>query len=684
MKKNVNFKSIKMRLVLMVAGLIVVAGIVCCGVSGVIIYVNSYNSMVSNVKENASAYSNYIQQAAGVYKSEIEATGQDGQASDFTVPLRTRTDELVKLAQKYSFSKIEIADAWGKTVDGNDVSKTDSFIQSNVGTTVILSTAGTSPLSAGGFKVSAQTGYSGVAIGDLPGNTFSTLLNSVTIGKSGYGVIVGKDGTIIGSGDRSGAVAFANAVSQTKSNSSKSAALAVVNNMKAGKTGTQIVTINGVKQCIAYIPIKGTDGWSLAVSVGVTEMMSSFYTSIGITIGLLILFFILAGFCGFKLSDPIIKPILKLVDRYRLLAKGDLHTEVPTTQRNDEITILTNALKDTTVMINDYVGEISDILGKISEGDLTVETTQEYAGDFEGIKKAIDETLKELNEIFSGFVQSASQVASGADQVAGAAQALSQGATEQASSIEQLSASITEIASAAGENASNAASANKLSIETSAEVEQGDANVRQMIDAMSQISRSSSQIGKIIKTIEDIAFQTNILALNAAVEAARAGTAGRGFAVVADEVRNLASKSAEAAKNTTDLIESSIRAVENGTKVADETGHSFKAITSSVRKMTELIGSISGASNNQATAINQISLGLDQISAVVQTNSATAEESAATSEELSGQAQMLKNTLSELKLKGAKSEAQESVAEAPLEAAAAASRPVIGLRKGKY
>jgi methyl-accepting chemotaxis protein len=339
------------------------------------------------------------------------------------------------------------------------------------------------------------------------------------------------------------------------------------------------------------------------------------------------------------------------VKRIEGLSEGDLHSEVPQVNTNDEIGVLSRSFSSTVHTLNGYVGEISSVLKSLEDGDCTVETEQDYKGDFVEVKNALNAIVSNLNTMISNINMSAEQVATGAEQVSSASQALSQGATEQASSIEELSASLTEIASKVNNNASNAALANQLSLKASSEVVHGNEQMQQMVKAMADISNTSSEIGKIIKTIEDIAFQTNILALNAAVEAARAGAAGKGFAVVADEVRNLASKSAEAAKNTTALIENSLKAVENGTRIADETAKSLNVIIETSKKTSNLIGEISTASNDQATSINQVTQGVDQISAVVQTNSATSEESAATSEELSGQAQMLKNTLSVYKLK---------------------------------
>jgi methyl-accepting chemotaxis protein len=228
---------------------------------------------------------------------------------------------------------------------------------------------------------------------------------------------------------------------------------------------------------------------------------------------------------------------------------------------------------------------------------------------------------------------------------------LSQGTTEQASAIQQLNASIEEVAGETKKNASNANEANERALEVRNNAEVGNQQMNKMVSAMTEINESSHNISKIIKVIDDIAFQTNILALNAAVEAARAGQHGKGFAVVAEEVRSLAARSAEAAKETTGLIEGSIESVDVGTKIADETSESLKEILSEIEKVTTLVGNIAQASNDQATEIAQITQGIEQVSTVVQTNSATAEESAAASEELSGQAEMLKQMVGTFKLK---------------------------------
>lgn len=368
-----------------------------------------------------------------------------------------------------------------------------------------------------------------------------------------------------------------------------------------------------------------------------------------IILGIMVLSFVLAIILAFVISKRISNPIRHIRHAAEKLSKGDLSAEIHYESKN-EIGALANAFTVTIGTLKDYIDGISFVLTKISEGDFTKSSNVEYQGDFIKIREAVLKTKANLNAMFNEIDESADRVSNGSEQVSSGAQALAQGATEQASSIQQLSASITEISEQVKHNATNAANANRASSTAAQKVYDGTQEMDELLAAMTEISQTSQQIGNIIKTIDDIAFQTNILALNAAVEAARAGAAGKGFAVVADEVRNLASKSAEAAKNTTALIESSMNAVEKGTKLADSTAQTLAEITESTKEATTLVNEIASASNEQATSISQVNLGVEQISAVVQTNSATAEQSAAASEELSNQAKVLKNNLSSLKL----------------------------------
>ncbi len=346
-------------------------------------------------------------------------------------------------------------------------------------------------------------------------------------------------------------------------------------------------------------------------------------------------------------------PVSELDDVARRIANGDLNQSI-TYHSKDELGKLAVNFNKTVDRLRDYVkyiDEISDVLKQIAGGNLVFELTYDYAGEFAKIKAALEEISNSLNQTMGQINQTSDQVSAGSEQVSSGAQALSQGATEQASSIEELAATIAEISSQVKETAGNASDARLQCGHTGEQVATSNEQMKEMIAAMQEISDKSGEISKIIKTIEDIAFQTNILALNAAVEAARAGEAGKGFAVVADEVRNLASKSSEASKSTAALIEGTVEAVEKGTGIANATAQSLNAVVESTKSVVDTVDKIASAAEQQASSIAQVTQGIDQISSVVQTNSATAEESAAASEELSGQAQVLKNLVGQFKLR---------------------------------
>lgn len=361
-------------------------------------------------------------------------------------------------------------------------------------------------------------------------------------------------------------------------------------------------------------------------------------------IGIMVIGVLLAIALGFIVANIISKPIGKLKDAATALSVGDVEVVVDINSK-DEIGMLADSFKK---MIEN-IQEQATVVESIADGDLTMEITAKSEKDILGIK--LHEMIDKNNEILSNISFAAVQVATGSNQVSESSMSLSQGATEQASAIEELSASIEEVSSQTKQNAANANEASNLALGAKEEAEDGNVKMQNMLNSMAEINDSSSSISKIIKVIDEIAFQTNILALNAAVEAARAGQHGKGFAVVAEEVRNLAARSADAAKETTALIESSIKKVEDGTRLANDTADALNKIVTSVSKAAQLVGEIALASDEQATGINQVNQGIMQISQVVQSNSATSEESAAASEELASQADLLKQQIARFKLK---------------------------------
>lgn len=407
-----------------------------------------------------------------------------------------------------------------------------------------------------------------------------------------------------------------------------------------------------------FYPIKaGNQYWWCFTALSRSEMNFSIYTNIfwlsTLSIAALLL---LAGMILFLLKRTL-NPIDGIVAAAAAIAEGDLDVHLPS-RSNDEIGMLSAAFDTTASRLRSIIGDANYLLESMAQGNFSVKTREErfYVGEFKDLLASMRKINTSLSNTISQINEASDQVSSGSGQVSSGAQALSQGATEQASAVEELAATISEISAKVGSNAQNAAQASQKAEVVGDELVDGNQQMQEMIRAMNEINQSSSEIGKIIKTIEDIAFQTNILALNAAVEAARAGAAGKGFAVVADEVRNLASKSAEASKNTSVLIQNSIRAVENGAKIADNTARSLLAIVDGAKEVASTVDMISAASQEQAAAISQVTQGVDQISNVVQTNSATAEESAAASEELSGQASMLKELVGRFILKQDESE----------------------------
>lgn len=358
----------------------------------------------------------------------------------------------------------------------------------------------------------------------------------------------------------------------------------------------------------------------------------------------------LAAASAIYLTKYITHAVIEINNAAGKMAQGNFDVEIKYTS-NDELGQLSESMRTLCSSTNKVISDLDYVLKNASEGDLTVDSREEsaYVGSYIELLNSMRSFLEKLQNMLSKINDAAEQVSSGSDQVSAGAQALAQGATEQASSVEELAATIQNIHAQINTNASHSKEANEKTNAAGTEMGVANDKMNALVKAMEEIKQCSTKISEIIKTIEDIAFQTNILSLNAAIEAARAGAAGKGFAVVADEVRNLASKSAEAANNTNDLIENTVRAIEYGNNLVDEVADMMKVVSEASQVVAKLNSEIAVGSSDAAQSINQINIGVDQISNVVQTNSATAQESAAASEELSGQAAMLKDLISQFK-----------------------------------
>jgi len=486
----------------------------------------------------------------------------------------------------------------------------------------------------------------GVATTDIDLTQMQKMITSLKVHGSGRAFLIDSNGTYIGDED-SEKLLKANITQD--SNTTFSALGQKMLSEKNG-IGTYQAGEEAYRVWFSEVP---ESGWLIATVISEQELFGSI-TQLGRNllvicgVSILLVSFILIIY----ISKGIVKPLEGLVGITQKIADGDLNVQMNIKSKN-EIGVALYSLEKTVNRLKTYIGyidEVSVVLEQISDGNLDFELHQDYVGEFSKLKKALQHIQTTLVYTLQEITNTSKQVSAGSGEISNVAQSLSEGATEQAKSIEEISELMQQISSHITNDAEQLTDASAKSTYITHEVQAGNKKMQEMIKAISEISDSSGQIGKIIKTIQDIAFQTNILALNAAVEAARAGVAGKGFAVVADEVRNLASKSAEAAKNTTVLIESSITAVQNGAKVAEETAQSMTSVVDGVTKTAEIINLIVNNTNEQSNLISQMNYEIGQVSGVVQRNSAIAEESAAKSAELYHQAQTLKSAVDQFQL----------------------------------
>ena len=648
-------KSVKGKILLGMIATIVI-GMLAIGIVSITMNMQSSNSMLQTAMEGtAETAASRVEYELRSFIEIASTAGQNNVLSNNDVSVAEKETYINKVAKEYNLTRGNLLDLQGNSYfDGNNYSDREYFQRAKNGESLVSTPTVSKVTGKLSILVAApvyQDGDSSKPIVGVvyfvPEETFlNDIMTSIHVSANSEAFMMDKTGTTIADLTMD-TVGNQNIEEEAKSDPSLEQLAIYSADMRAGNSGVGMYKISGTTKLFAYAPVNNTDGWSLGISAPETDFMGATHTASIIIAILIVVVVLISVFIALRLATSIGKPIQLCVERIRKLSEGDLSSPVPEIHSKDETGRLAEQTASIVKNLQDLIGDIGYLLGEMARGNFSVRSRDYtyYIGDYEQLLQHVRGINKELSNTLAQINTASVQVSAGAEQVSSGAQSLAQGATEQASAVQELSATINDISSDSQRTAQLALQAKTAADNTGTELQASSEYIATLGTAMGHISESSQEISKIISTIENIAFQTNILALNAAVEASRAGVAGKGFAVVADEVRNLAHKSDQAAKATKDLIEKSIDAVNEGVDMMQKVSEAVGSVMESASVAVSGMDEVADAVQRETDSIVQITQGIDQISSVVQTNSATAEESAAASEELSGQAEMLKSLI---------------------------------------
>ena len=632
--------------------------------SGIASIIPNYNSTMTTVEhmmsETAVLAAGRVEQELASYKNVAMDAGCIPQLSNPDVSLDEKQAIINERAAMHNFQRGNIIGADGLSIfDGKDYSDREYVKQAMQGNVYVsepliskitgeLSIMVAAPLYADGIQGSSIVGV----VYFVPHETFlNDIVSSIQVGENSRAYMINKSGDTIADITLD-TITVQNIENEAQSDTSLTDLAKIHESMRQGKNGFGEYTSGEDKMFAAYAPVADTDGWSIAVTAPQLNYLASTRDAMVINIAAIVISILLSAVVALALSINIGKPMKACAKRMELLVQGDLDTPMPKITSKDETGMLAKSTASLVEGLSTVINDIGYLLNEMANQNLNVRTQHEdvYVGSFRNILLSMRNMKAELSDAIKQVNHSAEQVSAASSQLSASAQTLSQGTAEQASSVEELASRINEISEQAKHTASGALDVRGQTHQTGEEVSLCNQKMQNLMEAMDKIQTSSNEIEKILKTIDDIAFQTNILALNAAVEAARAGSAGKGFAVVAEEVRNLAGKSAEAAQNTSSLIEHSTDAVHTGSEIARNTAEILSEVVNSIQSVVDSIDNIAAVSNEQSDAVWQGSEGINQISIVVQSNSATAEEGASASEQLSAEAAGLKHLVNQFTL----------------------------------
>ncbi len=641
--------------------LTVMIGLVASGSSSITLnYNNTMSTVERMMSQTAVLAAGRVQQELEVYKNVVMEVGCIPQLSDPEVSVEEKQTIIDERVSMHDFQRGNIVGADGISIfDGNDYSDREyvrQAMQGNVFVSEPLISKITGELSIMVAAPLYSEGNFGKSIVGVvyfvPHETFlNDIVSAIQIGENSRAYMINKSGGTIADITLD-TITVQNIEAEAQNDSSLQELAAIHAQMREGKNGFGSYTNGEDKMFAAYAPVMETDGWSIAVTAPQINYLASTRDAMVINIAVIVVSILLSVVVALALALNIGRPMKACVNRMKLLVEGDLETPMPKIANKDETGVLVRSTETLVEGLRIVINDISYLLNEMANQNLDVHTEHEevYVGSFQDILHSMRNMRLELSSAMRQVNHSADEVANASNQLSSSAQILSQGTAEQAGSVQELATRISMISEEVKDTADGALDVRRQTHQTGEEVFLCNQKMQNLVEAMEKIQTSSEEIEKILKTIDDIAFQTNILALNAAVEAARAGSAGKGFAVVAEEVRNLAGKSAQAAQNTSELIANSTDAVHIGTEIAQNTADILLGVVNSIQSVVDSIDHIAIVSNEQSESVEQVSEGINQISVVVQSNSATAEEGAAASEQLSAEAAALKELVDQFTL----------------------------------
>ena len=644
-----EMKSIRKKITVCLMATVLIALVLVGSVSITLNYRSTIATVDQLMSETAVLAAERIEQELTAYKNVAMDTGRITQLANTFTPLEDKRAIIDERIQLHGFQRGHVIGADGISIfDGNDYSDREYVQQAMQGNVYVseplvskitgeLSIMVAAPLYSGQGKIAGVVYF-------VPPETFlNNIVSSIKLGENSRAYMINKNGDTIADITLD-TITTQNIEQEAQSDKSLKSRAALHEAMRRGENGFGTIQAEDGPRFLAYAPVGGTDGWSVAVASPKINFLADTYVGIAINIAVIVASILASIVVAVKLSGNISIPMRACAERMKLLVEGDLESPVPQATGEDETAELTRSTAEMVKGLNLIINDIGYLLSEMANQNFDIQSPHRdaYVGRYQKILQSMRTLKVSLSNTIRQIDSSAGQVSSASSQVSVGAQTLSQGSMEQASAVEELAATITDISASAQKTVTAVEEAGQYVNQAGGQLGVSMEYVKDLNSAMEKISVSSQEISKIIAAIEDIAFQTNILALNAAVEAARVGAAGKGFAVVADEVRNLASKSDEAAKATKGLIENSIAAVNEGTQAAAQVTEALEQTSISAGHVTSKMSEMVEAVESQTAAIAQVTEGVDQISAVVQTNSATAQESAAASEELSAEASSLK------------------------------------------